>query len=65
MMETINREDKQDQLITELLIRISVLEKLLVLHGVLKEEEISNGFTESTNKLIEIANKIASKQGNN
>lgn len=47
-------DEKRDQLITETLLRISSLEKLLISKGVLTQKEISEAFLSEANKLIEV-----------
>ena len=47
-------DDKRDQLITETLLRISSLEKLLIAKGLITQKEISESFLGEANKLIEV-----------
>ena len=62
-------DDKRDQLITETLLRISSLEKLLIAKGLITQKEISESFLGEANKLIEVMRLHAgsfdsSKEGN-
>lgn len=62
-------DQKRDQLITETLLRLSSLEKLLIAKGLVTQEEISGSFLAEANKLIEVmrlhgGSFDASKEGN-
>lgn len=45
---------EQDKLFTELLLRISTIEKLLIDKNIISLEEYNNIFTKSVNKLIDV-----------
>lgn len=51
---------KQDQLITETLIRVAALENILVAKNLVTPEEIKNEFNKLTTQLVELTNKIIS-----